>query len=173
LLRDHQASALARLELGQRLRQLTRATGQELWIADRIDLALLLDADGLHLGEGSVTATTARRLFGAERPISRAWHRTVVDERDRAELAGVNALLLSPIFAPRKGRAALGAAALGELAAGLQRLETPVRVYALGGVTTAEAAACSALGASGVAAIGAAFGPDTAELLRALGIARR
>lgn len=172
LLRDHDASAATRLELGRRLRQLTRAGGQELWVADRIDLALLLDAEGLHLGEGSVPAPTARRLFGPARRVSRAWHRASIDEQDCAELAGVSALLLSPIFAARKGRAALGSAALGELSAALARRGLAAGVYALGGVTAAEVPACDAAGASGVAAIGAALGPAAAALVRALGIAR-
>ena len=116
--------------------------------------------------------TTARRMFGAARRISRAWHRLAVEECDRAELAGVNALLLSPIFAPRKGRPALGAPALAELAGALERAGASASVYALGGVTAAEVPACNAAGASGVAAIGAAFAADPGELLRALGILR-
>lgn len=172
LLRDHDASAATRLELGLRLRQVTRAAGQELWVADRIDLALLLDAEGLHLGEGSVPATTARRLFGPARRVSRAWHRVTLDERSGAELAEVSAILLSPIFAARKGRAALGPAALGQLSAGLEQRGLSAGVYALGGVTAAQVPACDAAGASGVAAIGAALGPTAGTLVRALGIAR-
>ncbi|HYJ10099.1 MAG TPA: thiamine phosphate synthase, partial [Polyangiaceae bacterium] len=94
-------------------------------------------------------------------------------EQDLPELEGVDALVLSPIFQPRKGRAALGATALRELAhsATLFGLSTPV--YALGGVTAPEVAACDREGATGVAAIGAALGPDSLQLLRALGIERR
>ena len=172
LLRDHELSASARLGLGEQLRRVTRAAGQELWLADRIDLALLLDADGLHLGEGSVRAAEARSLFGAERCVSRAWHRHHVTEGDRPELEGVDALLLSPIFQSRKGRAALGAPALRELAQSAAQLGFSPGVYALGGVTAREVAACDREGATGVAAIGAALGPESLELVRALRIER-
>lgn len=170
LLRDHELGARVRLRLGQQLREVTRATQQELWVADRIDLALLLDADGLHLGEGSVSAERARRLFAGK--LSRAWHRSTAGEADRAELSGVDALLLSPIFAARKGRPALGARALAELAGSLGGLGLPARVFALGGVAAAEVGACFAAGAWGAAAIGAALGRDGPALLRALGISR-
>lgn len=173
LLRDHAMSALARLELGEHLRRVTRAAEQQLWVADRIDLALLLDADGLHLGEGSVRAAAAKLLFGARGSISRAWHCPRVTELDRPELEGVDALVLSPVFQPRKGRPALGPAALGELAQSVALLGLSAHVYALGGVTAQEVAACDREGATGVAAIGAALGPESLDLVRTLGIARR
>jgi thiamine-phosphate pyrophosphorylase len=172
LLRDHDVSASARLELGEQLRRVTRAAGQQLWVADRIDLALLLDADGLHLGEGSVRASDARLLFGAKGSVSRAWHRPRVTEQDLPELEGVDALVLSPIFQPRKGRAALGPTALRALARSLAAVGSPARVYALGGVTAPDVATCDHEGATGVAAIGTALGPDSLSLVRALGIER-
>ena len=172
LLRDHELSASARLALGEQLRRVTRAAGQQFWVADRIDLALLLDADGLHLGEGSVRAAKARLLFGAKGSVSRAWHSPRVTEQDLPALEGVDALVLSPIFQPRKGRAALGAAALRELSQSLALLGLSAPVYALGGVTASEIAACDGEGAIGVAAIGAALGPDSLQLVRALGIER-
>jgi thiamine-phosphate pyrophosphorylase len=173
LLRDHELSASARLALGEQLRRVTLAAGQQLWVADRIDLALLLGAEGLHLGEGSVPPAQARLLFGAKGGVSRAWHVARVTERDRSELEGVDALVLSPVFEPRKGRPALGAAALRELAQSLAQFGFSTGVYALGGVTAREVATCDREGATGIAAIGAALGPESLDLVRALGIERR
>src|SRR5688572_17357516 len=104
LLRDHSASVRERLALGRALRELTRAAGQKLWVADRLDLALTLQADGAHLGEASVSAPQARKLLGSSFRISRAWHGGSVSAD---ELAGTDALLVSPIFEARKGRPAL------------------------------------------------------------------
>jgi len=170
LLRDHAASGRQRLGLGHELASIARSTSQALWVADRLDLALLLEAHGLHLGEGSVPASAARKGWDSGRWLSRAWHRA--DLSDVAELEGVNALLLSPVLSERKGRPALGLDALARCSqAAAARAETPL-VYALGGVTSDNAASCLRAGASGVAAIGAALAPDPSALLGALGIAR-
>lgn len=173
LLRDHQASPRERLELGRALSAIARAAGQELWVADRLDLALLLEADCLHLGEASVTARDARALLGAERRVSRAWHDVgPLSEASLRELVGVDSLLVSPILAPRKGRPALGVAALAAFCRSLQAQGQGAQVVALGGVNADTAPSCLGAGAAGVAAIGAAWSNDCAELVRALGIAR-
>lgn len=169
LLRDHAASGRERLGLGRELRAVARATGQALWVADRIDLALLLEADGLHLGEGSVPPRSARALWPRERWLSRAWHRRDVEG---PELVGADALLLSPVLAERKGRPALGLDALTHLSRAAAARSEPLAVYALGGVSSDNANGCLAAGADGVAAIAAALALDPSALLGALGIAR-
>ena len=168
LLRDHGASVRERLLVGRALRELTRAAGQALWVADRLDLALTLEADGAHLGEASVSVPQARQLLSGGLLISRAWHGAVATD----ELAGADALLVSPIFEARKGRPALGVGALAAVARELQGLRSTAQVFALGGVRASDVAACLAAGAHGVAAIGAAWADDAGELVAALGAAR-
>ena len=174
LLRDHETSARARLELGHELRAVTLASGQELWVADRLDLALTLQADALHLGEGSVTAAQARKLLGGQYRISRAWHSAEpIDDNAARELYGVDVLLVSPILEARKGRPALGVAALGVLADALLARGHAAKLMALGGVTAATASSCVTAGAWGVAVMGAAWSPEPVDdLVRALGLAR-
>jgi len=165
-LRDRELDLAARLELGRRLRALTRARGQWLAVNDRIDLALLLEADALHLGERSVSAPDARRLWG-DGWISRACH-----DPEAAMAAGADAVILSPVLAPRKGSPALGAAALGRARARLAAGSSPAALLvALGGVTAATARACLGAGADAVAAIGAALEEDDpGPLLAAVGV---
>ncbi len=172
LLRDHGVSGRERLEFGRELRSLTRTASQELWVADRLDLALLLGAEGLHLGERSARADAVRPFWRAT--LTRAWHLMSWSAEQGRELIGVDALLVSPVLAPRKGRAALGPAALGELGSTLRAQSSgsvPV-LYALGGVTAETAASCVAAGAHGVAAIGAALHDSPAALADALGARR-
>lgn len=172
LLRDHAASGRERLALGERLSAVARDHQQRLWVADRADLALLLGADALHLGEGSVKASAVRRLLPAGMRLTRAWHRTsCAGAENEAELEHVDALLLSPVMAARKGRPALGPAALTVVAAQLRARRPDFPLFALGGVSADNAEACLDAGASGVAAIGAALAPDAA-LVDALGIRR-
>jgi thiamine-phosphate pyrophosphorylase len=173
LLRDHASSAKSRLALGQQLRDLAHDSRQQLWVADRLDLALLLGADAVHLGEGSVSPSAARRLLGNGIAISRAWHGPSLDGVPvAAELAEVDALLVSPSLAPRKGRAALGLPTLGVLGEQLRARNWACQLYALGGISAANAADCRSMGAHGVAAIGAALSDDVEPLLAALQILR-
>ena len=154
-LREHRLPARERLALGATLAALARRHGQLFAVNDRLDLARLLGADAVHLGEASVPTAEARRLM-PEAFITRAWHGGPEPEAD--------ALVLSPIFEARHGRSALGVGAL----AGATR-----PVYALGGVTAEGAALSLAAGAAGVAVVGAVLGADDpSALCSALGILR-
>src|SRR5205823_5119455 len=128
----------------------TRALGARLVVNDRLDLALALGADGVHLGRLSVTIPDARALLRAQR--ARAWISVAchtVDEVARAARDGADAALLSPIFASPGGgaRARLGArrgAGAGWGGAGHG---------AAGGVSAENARDCFAAGAEGLAGI--------------------
>jgi thiamine-phosphate pyrophosphorylase len=158
-IRDHELGVRDRLELGRRMRALARTHGQLFGVNDRLDLALVLEADAVHLGEGSVEVADARRLVG-DRFVSRACHRL-----DDLASRGEDAVVLSPIAQARHGRPALGISALRALG---DRL-----LFALGGVGAANAAELVAAGADGVAVMGAVLdAADSAPLVAALEIGR-
>lgn len=162
-LRDLELPVRERLALGRRLLTILRPLGQLLAVNDRADLAVLLEADGLHLGERGLAVADARRIVG-DSWISRACHAPAL-----AGAQGADAVLLSPVLAPRKGNPALGLGGLREARATL----TNGLLYALGGVDAAGAAACLECGADGVAVVGAALGDDDPlPLLQAMGILR-
>lgn len=164
-LRDLELPVRQRLAFGRRLVAAAHAREQLFAVNDRMDLALLLDADGLHLGEHSVTPDDARRLVGAELWISRACHGAA-----EAQARGADAIVLSPVMAPRKGNPPLGVQGLENarrIAGG-----PPPLLYALGGIDADNAAECLRAGADGVAAIGSVMADDPLPLLDALGIRR-
>lgn len=148
-LRDPGLSSRALADLGLRLCAAIRPLGTALIVNDRLDLALALGADGVHLGRRSVTIADARALLGPAAWISVACHD--VDDVIRAATEGADAATLSPIFAsPGKGTP-LG---LGALQAARSALAgRPIALYALGGVDRASAPSCFAAGADGVATI--------------------
>ena len=145
------------LELGAVLAGIARAEEQWLIVNDRLDLAALLEADAVHLGEASVSVVEARALLGA-RPVFRACH-----EPRAVTGIGADALVLSPIAAARKGAPPLGVSALSLAARRLADAGEPTRVYALGGVTPESARECLAAGAAGVAAMAGIFGEPAPE----------
>jgi thiamine-phosphate pyrophosphorylase len=161
------AAAGPRLAHLQALRALTAAAGAQLIVKGRGDLALAVGADGLHLGERSITTADARR-FGL--PTGRACH----------DLSGLIACqadwaLLSPVAAPISKAATsapLGVAGFGNLLSALELLSYPLPVYALGGVAVELVGPLRAAGAAGIAVIGSVLlaarpGRAAAELLAA------
>jgi thiamine-phosphate pyrophosphorylase len=165
-LRDGELSARERLHFGRALRAVARATEQLVLVNDRLDLAVLLEADGVHLGEAGVATAEARRLLGERAFVSRACH-----DVSRVGSDDADAVLLSPVFEARKGRPALGIGAL-EAALEARGGRGAPAVFALGGVTAENAATCLAAGADGVAAIGAVLHGELDALVRALHIER-
>lgn len=167
-LRDRTLPARERLAVGRELRAATRRHQQLFAVNDRVDLALMLEADGLHLGEGSVSAEPVRAWLGDRLWITRACHDPAMVGADPS----VDGWVLSPVFAPRKGNPALGPDCLATARAALVARRAPAALYALGGVDVEAVHRCRAEGV-GVAVIGAAFEPgDPGALLLALGIAR-
>jgi thiamine-phosphate pyrophosphorylase len=168
IVRDYTLSARARWALGVELAALARQTGQLFGVADRADLVRGLGAHALHLPEKGLSLEDARACVGADTFISRACHEPL-----RAAVVAADAVVLSPIFAPRKGRPALGLAGLERVRDARTKSQPTPALFALGAVAAENAAHCLAAGATGVAVIGAALEPDPAPLLKALEISRR
>lgn len=83
-------------EEGLSIRDFLRSSGVPLIINDRIDLALALDADGVHLGQSDMPAHVARRILGPDRLIGVSVEKPE-HINDVAE-SSANYLGISPIF---------------------------------------------------------------------------
>jgi thiamine-phosphate pyrophosphorylase len=165
LLREPMLEARAQLRAGQLFAETARRHGQQLWVRDRVDLALILGAQGLHLSEQAIGASAFAKLLserGTECRLSRAWH-----DLEQEPDPGADVLVVSPVGEARKGNPSLGRAGL---ARALARSDGRP-VYALGGMTAENSAWALANGAQGVAAIGAIY-EEPAALLGALGISQ-
>lgn len=138
----------------------TRATaaGVSVIVGDRADVALAVGASGVQLGVRSPPPSRIRPWFPGW--IGASCHSE--SELARAEQAGCDYLVLSPVFGvPEKG-APLGTAVFGRWAAAVSR-----PVVALGGVEAANVAELMAAGAAGVAAVRALSAPGSARALAA------
>jgi len=113
----------------------------------RTDVALACGAHGVHLPAGSIAPETIRRIAPVDFLIGVSCH--TVEELQAAEAEGANFAVYGPVFpSVTKPLVAIGIEAFREAAA---RVCLPV--YALGGVTLANARQCMAAGAAGVAGI--------------------
>ena len=148
-LRDKTASTRVLIEEGLALRALTRERGALLIVNDRVDVALAIEADGVHVGQDDMPAALARRLLGPHRILGVS--AATMEEAEVAVAGGADYLGVGPIF-PSRGKAdagpATGVQLLTELA---RRYATPL--VAIGGITAENTPAVVRAGAAGVAVI--------------------
>ena len=88
-LREKEADGKEFLEKAMNLRELTRKYGVKFIINDRIDIAMLCDADGVHLGQSDIPAKEARKLMPGK--IIGVSCRTM-EEAERAKVDGADYL---------------------------------------------------------------------------------
>lgn len=120
-------------------------------VNDRCDLALAVDADGVHLGQGDLPLNLARKVMGDEKLIGISTHTA---EQVRVATAGVPDYLgFGPIFKP--GSKADHDSVVG--VAGLKAIRplTPLPIFAIGGISLDHVSEVMGAGANGVAVISA------------------
>ncbi len=154
------------IALARALRICTRRAGARLIVNDRTDVALLVGADGVHLGQDDLPPAAARALLGPTAIIGLSTHSLAqVDAALRA--GGVDYLAFGPIFTTRSK--ADPAPACGLAALGAARRRCPLPLVAIGGIRLATAAAVRSAGADAVAVIGAiAHAADASTATREL-----
>jgi thiamine-phosphate pyrophosphorylase len=158
-LRERDLSSRELLRLAQQVHQLTTASGAQLLINDRVDIALALDGAGVHLRANSLPVATARKILGVRRLLGISTHS--VEETVRAEGEGADYVVLGPIYeTPSK---TMYGAPLG-----VHRLEEACRlvrvpIIGIGGVTAARAGEIRRAGAFGVAVVTAVLGAGDVE----------
>ena len=150
LLSDRDRLALARALVAR-----CRTARVPFWLNDRVDLALLADADGVHLGQDDVPVEEARKLM-ATRLIGCSTHS--IEQAKEAEARGADAIGFGPIFPTRSKRNPDPCVGLE----GLREVTAAVRcpVIAIGGIMPQHALAIASSGASYAAVIQAVAGAD-------------
>ena len=164
-LRDKHLPPRDLLPLARRLRADTRAAGALLFVNDRLDLALAVDADGVHLGPDDLPVAAARALaprgflIGCSAS-SRVAARTA--QADGADYLGCGAVF--PTLTKTKPEGPIGLAGLAAVASAVT-----IPVVGIGGITPARAASVLAAGAAGVALASAVMAAsDPARVVRSI-----
>lgn len=68
-LREKERSTREYMELAEKVHEVTKKYGIPLIIDDRVDVALAVDAEGVHLGQSDMPVAAARKLMGEEKII--------------------------------------------------------------------------------------------------------
>ncbi len=155
-LREKDLGGKELFHLAEKTRNLCERYDAALFINDRVDVALAVDAAGVQLGKASLPIEIARSILGPQKFIGASIHSLM--EGQQAERAGADFVLFGPVyFTPSKASfgAPQGLAALAKI---VEMLSLPV--YAIGGVTPDNTAAVRCLGARGVALIAAIMGAE-------------
>ncbi|MBP5221688.1 MAG: thiamine phosphate synthase [Lachnospiraceae bacterium] len=94
-LREKERTGREYLELAQAVHGLTKKYGVPLIIDDRLDIAMAVDAEGVHLGQSDLPVDIARKLFGEEKIIgatAKTVEQAVEAYRQGADYLGVGAI---------------------------------------------------------------------------------
>ncbi|WP_276249463.1 thiamine phosphate synthase [Haloarcula rara] len=161
-LREKERTVRERYEMGREIRELCREAGVTFVVNDRVDLAAVLDADGVHLGDDDLPVRAARRLLGAEAVIGRSV--STVDAAEAAEEAGADYLGVGTVYRTQskddipEAEHGVGPERVAEIA---EAVDIPI--VGIGGITAENADAVAAAGADGVAVITAITRADDPE----------
>ena len=164
--RNKAADPALRLEQARGLAQLCRAYRVPLIINDHLDLALEVDAEGLHIGAEDGSIAEARRQLGPDRILGVTCYRKI---ENALEAARLNASYVAfGGFFPSSVKGGSGGAPMSILAEAKRRTGLPV--VAIGGITVENTPQLIAAGADSVAVITALFGaPDVRAAARRFG----
>lgn len=95
--REKKLKGGAMLEECRLLRRLTREAGACFIVNDHVDIAMLVDADGVHLGQEDLPVREVRRLLGPDKIIGLSTHSP--EQALAAEECGADYIGVGPIFA--------------------------------------------------------------------------
>lgn len=158
-LREKDCCTRDMIEMGRRILAVCRAHGVPLIVNDRLDVALAIDADGIHVGQEDMPVPIARKLLGPDKILGVTAH--TVEETLKAIEEGADYIGASPIFATATKADAgkpIGLEGLREIAAACK-----IPVVAISGINAANAAETIRAGAAGVAVVSAIVGAEDVE----------
>lgn len=147
--RDKQRDVTQQAEIARALRALCRQHGARLIVNDNLELALAVDADGLHLGGSDGDLAAARRALGTGKLLGASCYADFELAR-QAVAAGADYVAFGAVYpSPTKPQAVRAPHALFARC----RAELNVASCAIGGITAANGAALVAAGADLLAVI--------------------
>ncbi|QWR76239.1 thiamine phosphate synthase [Candidatus Magnetomonas plexicatena] len=135
--------------LAEKLRILTKKYNAKLFINDRVDVALAIEADGVHLTHNSIPILAARKIAGERLIIAQSTHS--LEEAVSAQSKGADFITLGPIY-ETSSKLQFGPP-IGALTITKVKKKVKIPVFAIGGIKTNNISEVLESGADGVAVI--------------------
>ena len=147
-LREKNASSRELFELAARVKVITDSYGVPLIINDRRDIALAVDADGVHLGQNDLPCAVARKILGDDKIIgitAPTVEAAVKAQADGADYIGVGAMFVTSTKSDAKPNTRENLAAI--------RAAVDIPIVIIGGVKRTNVLEFSGMGINGAAVI--------------------
>jgi thiamine-phosphate pyrophosphorylase len=157
-LRDKQRSKAELLTTARKLRGLCAEKGVLFMVNDHIDIALAVNADGVHLGQDDLPLAEARRILPIDMLIGCSTHS--VAEAVKAQTNGADYLAMGSIY-PTTSKEKFKLVGLDTLRRA--RLKVSLPLIAIGGINHSNVQEVMKAGADSVAVISAVLGADDVE----------
>jgi thiamine-phosphate pyrophosphorylase len=150
-LREKDLSTRGLLDMAYWMKALTNEYGAQLFINDRVDVALSVEAGGVHLGRESIPVQAVRKIAGKTLMIGVSTH--TIEEAIEAEKDGADFITLGPVYeTPSKvnhGKP-IGIETLRKA-----KSATTLPIFAVGGIKPGNVREIKEAGADGIALISA------------------
>jgi thiamine-phosphate pyrophosphorylase len=156
-LRDKEASGGRLYREALQLRVLTRDAKVPFIVNDRLDIALAVDADGVHVGQSDLPASVVRRVMGPGKILGVSVD--TVEEAAQAEKDGADYLGVGPVFEARGTKPDAGEPVGLDRIARIRR-HCRLPIVAIGGIDAGNARKVREAGADGAAVISAIVSAD-------------
>ncbi len=145
--------------LSETMRELTRRYDARLFINDRVDVAMAVEADGVHLGGGSIPLRVVRGLVDDRMLIGASTHS--LKEALLAQTEGADFITFGPVYDTPSKRRYGPPQGLKKLKEVVERTEIPV--FALGGIKEHNIPEVLKTGVYGVSMISAILAAEDIE----------
>jgi len=164
-LRDKEASSQKLHKIGSQIRKIVPPDKALLIVNDRVDVAVAVGADGVHLGKDDLPVPEARKVLGEDKIIGLSCDN--LEEAREAHASGVDYISLGPIFATKTKKnlpPPLGVKIIKQVK---KQISKPL--VAIGGINQDNLKEVMKSGADGTAIISAALkGPNITQSTREL-----
>jgi len=150
-LREKNLALREKFQLGKKIKKICQEYKIDFIVNDRVDLALALDADGVHLGQSDLPLRSARRILGPDKIIGlSAWR---AEEIAQAEADGADYLGVGSIFKTKSKKLSSAKNGIGLKRIGMIRKQTKLPLVAIGGLNRQNSAQVIKNGADTISVI--------------------
>ncbi|CAD7705109.1 unnamed protein product [Ostreobium quekettii] len=156
-IREKEATTMEFISIAQSVLAVARPQGVKVIINDRVDVALAVDADGVHVGQEDMPAADVRLILGGKKIVgvsARSVEQAVKAQKDGADYIGAGAVFPTST----KESDAIGLECLHDICTAVS-----VPVVAIGGVSAENALSTIDAGCKGVAVVSSLFDSDDPE----------
>lgn len=154
-IREKTADTLDFYNLALKVKKITTKYNVPLIINDRVDVALAIDADGVHVGQSDMPCDVTRKLVGPDKIVGVS--AATVEDAKKAEIDGADYIGTGAVF-PTTTKADADSVTKEELAEIVKSVDIPV--VAIGGINLNNAHELTDTGIAGLSVISAIMSSD-------------